>query len=160
MNEFLTTFKIPPFPDYLKPHMSQEDYSFMYYWEWLEDEYFSESDDNCEPPSDLLEPAKFQKYCDLKHLKATVWCKFVLGNYATRPMEVYLKPHMSEEDYRFFRYMEWLDETYALKRVLDVTTLLPVDLTDPIKAKKYETLGVLINKATAEYIFSLPLSTI
>ena len=75
-------------------------------------------------------------------------------------MEVYLKPHMSEEDYRFFRYMEWLDETYALKRVLDVTTLLPVDLTDPIKAKKYETLGVLINKATAEYIFSLPLSTI
>jgi len=160
MNQFLTTVKIPPFPNYLSSHMSHEDFNFIFYWEWLEDEYFSESADNCEPPSDLLDPAKFQKYCDLKHIESTVCCAKFWGDYNTRPMENYCKPHMSEKDYRFFLYMDWLRQDYSLKRVHDVTSLPHVDLTDPIKTHKFQILKQVFSKATLEYMRSLPSSVL
>jgi hypothetical protein len=72
-------FKNHPMEDYLKPHMSQEDYDFLWYMVWLQDQFTAaaEKDPNAKPHADLLDAQKVRKWRSLGLLKNSVMCSLM-----------------------------------------------------------------------------------
>lgn len=146
---FVERAKWFPIPNYLKPYMSSDDYAFIKYYEWLDEEFlndFNELSDSDLSDSasfaDLIDPVKVEKYRALRNLMATVNYEL----FYSRPMEDFLKPHISEEDYRFYDYMRYMIEFINLNLEFRYNVKRPAELEDPLKIEKFDALERRINE--------------
>lgn len=146
---FVQRAKWFPIPNYLKPYMSPDDYAFIKYYEWLDDEFLDDFNElskldlsDSASFADLIDPVKVEKYRALKNLMATVNYEL----FYKRPMEDFLKPYISEEDYRFYDYMRYMIEFINLNLEFRYNVKLPADFEDPLKIEKFDTLERRINE--------------